>query len=188
MPGLVAPITDEREALLAFLGQQRDALRYAAHGLDDAQASARPAASELCLAGLIKHVALVERAWTTFIVSGDTQVFNAEEDYVDGVPPGGYRDDGRRHRPLRRPGQSDREDRAVQPARPRRLPPHHRGCPLDPGRAGLDAAARCCSTWWRRRPGMPVDGGHRAPVASYEQDLLDAHGRGRRMGAVLVLG
>ncbi len=73
MPGLVAPVSDEREALLAFLGQQRDALRYAAHGLDDAQASARPSVSELCLAGLIKHAALVERAWTTFIVTGDTR-------------------------------------------------------------------------------------------------------------------
>ena len=33
MPGLVAPLVDEREVLLGFLGQQRDALRYAAHGL-----------------------------------------------------------------------------------------------------------------------------------------------------------
>jgi hypothetical protein len=84
MPGLVGPVSDEREALLAFLGQQRDALRYAAHGLDDTQASATPAASELCLAGLIKHAALVERAWTTFIVSGDTRVFAPEDDWSDG--------------------------------------------------------------------------------------------------------
>jgi hypothetical protein len=84
MPGLVPPVADEREALLAFLVQQRDALRYAAHGLDDEQASARPSVSELCLAGLIKHVALVERAWTTFLATGDSSVFAAEDDYADG--------------------------------------------------------------------------------------------------------
>ena len=84
MPGLVPPVADEREVLLAYLAQQRDALRYAAHGLDDEQASARPSASDLCLAGLIKHVALVERAWTTFLTTGDTSVFDAADDYVDG--------------------------------------------------------------------------------------------------------
>ena len=75
MPGLVAPLVDEGEALLAFLGQQRDALRYAAHGLDREQLAARPTVSELSLAGLIKHAALVERAWTTFLTTGDTAVF-----------------------------------------------------------------------------------------------------------------
>ena len=84
MPGLVPAVADEREVLLAYLAQQRDALRYAAHGLSDGQASARPTASELCLAGLIKHVALVEGAWTTFLTTGDTSVFDAEDDYVNG--------------------------------------------------------------------------------------------------------
>jgi hypothetical protein len=84
MPGLVAPLVDEREVLLAFLGQQRDALRYAAHGLDPVQASARPTVSELSLIGLVKHAALVERAWTTFLVTGDTNVFVPEDDWSDG--------------------------------------------------------------------------------------------------------
>jgi hypothetical protein len=84
MPGLVPPLTDEREVLLAFLGQQRDALRYAAHGLDDDQAQARSTVSELCLAGLLKHAALVERAWTTFLVTGDTGVFAPQDDWSDG--------------------------------------------------------------------------------------------------------
>ena len=84
MPGLVAPIADEREVLLAFLGQQRDALRYAAHGLSDEQASARPTVSELCLAGLIKHAALVEEAWTTYLVTGDTTAFAPKDDWSDG--------------------------------------------------------------------------------------------------------
>jgi hypothetical protein len=84
MPGLVAPLTDEREVLLAFLGQQRDALRYAAHGLDQVQASARPTVSELSLAGLMKHTALVERAWTNFLTTGDTAVFAPEDEWSEG--------------------------------------------------------------------------------------------------------
>jgi hypothetical protein len=84
MPGLVAPIVDEREVLLAFLGQQRDALRYAAHGLDQAQASTRPTVSELSLVGIMKHAALVERAWATFLTTGDTGVFVPEDDWSDG--------------------------------------------------------------------------------------------------------
>jgi Protein of unknown function (DUF664) len=75
MPGLVPPLVDEREALLAFLAQQRDALRYAVHGLDESQAIARPTVSELSLIGLVKHAAQVEHAWTTFLTTGDTAVF-----------------------------------------------------------------------------------------------------------------
>jgi hypothetical protein len=84
MPGLVPPLSDERDVLLAFLGQQRDALRYAAHGLSDEQASYRSTVSELCLVGLIKHAALVEQAWTTFILTGDTTVFVPKDDWADG--------------------------------------------------------------------------------------------------------
>jgi hypothetical protein len=75
MPGLVPPVADERDALLAFLAQQRDALRYAAHGLSDEQASERPTMSELCLAGLIKHAARVEQAWVSYLTDGDTNSF-----------------------------------------------------------------------------------------------------------------
>ena len=84
MPGLVPPVADEREALLAFLGQQRDAMWYAAHGLSDQQATARPTVSQLTLAGLIKHATLVERAWTTFVITGDTSVFVPQDDWADG--------------------------------------------------------------------------------------------------------
>jgi len=84
MPGLVPPVADEREALLAFLGQQRDALRYAAHGLGDDEAATRSTISELTLAGLIKHASRVERAWTTFMATGDTSVFVPDDDWSDG--------------------------------------------------------------------------------------------------------
>ncbi|HEX4434154.1 MAG TPA: DinB family protein [Acidimicrobiales bacterium] len=84
MPGLVAPLTDERELLLAFLGQQRDALHYAVHGLDQAQAASRPTVSELTLVGLVKHAALTERAWVTFMTTGDTSTFVPQDDWGDG--------------------------------------------------------------------------------------------------------
>lgn len=63
MPGLVPPIADEREGLLAYLAQQRDAFRIVAHGLTDEQARATPTASALSIGGLIKHVAFVESGW-----------------------------------------------------------------------------------------------------------------------------
>ncbi|MEU5752005.1 DinB family protein [Streptomyces sp. NPDC047829] len=52
---------DERGALLSFLAEQRGGIRRSVLGLTDEQASSRPSASELSLAGLIKHVAEVEQ-------------------------------------------------------------------------------------------------------------------------------
>jgi uncharacterized damage-inducible protein DinB len=63
MPGTVRPIVDERDGLLAFLEQQRDALRITAFGLTEEQARATPSVSALSIGGLIKHVARVERHW-----------------------------------------------------------------------------------------------------------------------------
>ncbi|MEV8552640.1 DinB family protein [Streptomyces glaucescens] len=54
---------DERGALLAFLAEQRGGIRRAVLGLTDEQASSHPSASELSLAGLVKHVAEVEQFW-----------------------------------------------------------------------------------------------------------------------------
>ncbi|WAZ23196.1 DinB family protein [Streptomyces cinnabarinus] len=54
---------DERGALLSFLAEQRGGIRRAVFGLTDEQASSRPSASELSLAGLVKHVAEVEQGW-----------------------------------------------------------------------------------------------------------------------------
>src|SRR5689334_6814780 len=63
MPALVPPVSDEREGLLAYLAQQRDALRFAVSGITDEQARLKPAKSALSLGGLLKHNVLVERAW-----------------------------------------------------------------------------------------------------------------------------
>ncbi|MFG3025162.1 DinB family protein [Streptomyces sp. NPDC048254] len=54
---------DERGALLAFIEEQRGGIRRALLGLTDEQAASRPSASELTLAGLLKHVAEVEQSW-----------------------------------------------------------------------------------------------------------------------------
>lgn len=54
---------DERGALLAFLEEQRGGIRRSVLGLTDEQAASRPSASELSLAGLVKHCAEVEQSW-----------------------------------------------------------------------------------------------------------------------------
>jgi uncharacterized damage-inducible protein DinB len=78
MPALARPVTDERDALLHFLAQQRDALIAAAHGLTEEQANATPSASELSIAGLIKHAANTERGWVLGTMLGR---FTAERDW-----------------------------------------------------------------------------------------------------------
>lgn len=68
MPGQVPPITDERSGLLAYLAQQRYALRLAAYGLTDEQARETPARSALSIGCLIKHVATTERGWIDLVL------------------------------------------------------------------------------------------------------------------------
>ena len=63
-------VTGERADLLASLDKHRNFLRYTTRGLTDEQAAQRTTVSELCLGGLIKHVAATERQWTRFIVEG----------------------------------------------------------------------------------------------------------------------
>jgi hypothetical protein len=63
-------VAGERADLLETLGKHRHFLRYTVRGLTDEQAAQRTTVSELCLGGLIKHVALVERRWTRFILDG----------------------------------------------------------------------------------------------------------------------
>ena len=68
MPGQAPALTDERELLLAYLTQQRDGIRYAAHGLTEAQARLTPSASSLSIGGLLKHVATMERSWIDIVL------------------------------------------------------------------------------------------------------------------------
>ena len=70
MPLFARPVTDERDGLLTFLAQQRDALRASVLGLTDEQARATPAAGDLSLGGLIKHSARTERRWVLAGIAG----------------------------------------------------------------------------------------------------------------------
>lgn len=82
MPGTVRPVSDEREGLLAFLAQQRDAVRIAAHGLTDEQARQTPTASALSVGGLVKHLAATERGWIDLVLQRESS--GSDEDYVAG--------------------------------------------------------------------------------------------------------
>ena len=63
-------VTGERGDLLAALQRTRGFLRQTVAGLTDEQAALRSTVSELCLGGLIKHVAVVEERWLRFAVGG----------------------------------------------------------------------------------------------------------------------
>ncbi|GLW10053.1 hypothetical protein Misp01_51820 [Microtetraspora sp. NBRC 13810] len=62
--------TGERADLLAVLAKHRQFLRHTTRDLTDEQAGRRTTAGELCVGGLIKHVAAVERTWVDFILNG----------------------------------------------------------------------------------------------------------------------
>jgi len=88
MPGNVPPVADEREGLLAFLAQQRQALRAACFGLNEQQARATPSASALSAGGLVKHLTEMERGWVRRAAGlpeeGPDDVEAAAGDYHDG--------------------------------------------------------------------------------------------------------
>ncbi|GHJ49584.1 hypothetical protein Cs7R123_69260 [Catellatospora sp. TT07R-123] len=68
MPGLVPPVADEREGLLAFLAHQRQVLKLAAYGLTDDQARLAATAGPLSVGGLIKHCAATETHWIDILL------------------------------------------------------------------------------------------------------------------------
>lgn len=77
--------TGERADLLETLTKHRFFLRFTVRDLTDEQAAQRTTASELCLGGLIKHVAAAESNWVDFILGGPDAMghgadeWNAEE-------------------------------------------------------------------------------------------------------------
>ncbi|MGR4852214.1 DinB family protein [Streptomyces sp. LARHCF252] len=73
---------DERGALLSFIAEQRGGIRRSVLRLTDEQAVSTPSASELSLAGLVKHVAEVEQMWVSM---------------AKGEPPAVVRDQGNWH-------------------------------------------------------------------------------------------
>ncbi|AGP58447.1 DinB family protein [Streptomyces rapamycinicus] len=69
-PSESATLTGERADLLRTLSKHRDFLRFTTRDLSDEQAGLRTTVSALCLGGLVKHVAAVERVWVDFILDG----------------------------------------------------------------------------------------------------------------------
>lgn len=67
----------ERQDLLETLAKHRGFVRQAADGVTDEQARSHPTASELCLGGIVKHLARVERNWADFVVNGPPVVDEA---------------------------------------------------------------------------------------------------------------
>jgi hypothetical protein len=81
MPGQVHPLQDERALLLAYVEQQRDALRIAAFGLTDEQARAVPGPGTLSIGGLVKHVAFCERGWIDLVAARPST--GGQDEYAD---------------------------------------------------------------------------------------------------------
>ena len=79
MPTQTETLTQERADLLETLAKHRGFLRQTVRGLTDEQAGVRPTASQLCLGGIIKHVALMEEGWADFIVEGPRVIGPADE-------------------------------------------------------------------------------------------------------------
>lgn len=72
--------TGERADLLETLAKHRYFLRVTVRDLTDEQAGLRTTVSELCLGGLIKHVAEAESNWVDFILGGaDAMAHGGEE-------------------------------------------------------------------------------------------------------------
>ncbi|MFJ8545377.1 DinB family protein [Streptomyces sp. NPDC093586] len=63
-------VTGERADLLETLAKHRHFLRFTTRDLTDEQAGLRTTAGDLCLGGLIKHMAAGERSWGDFILNG----------------------------------------------------------------------------------------------------------------------
>jgi uncharacterized damage-inducible protein DinB len=64
MPVIPTPVAGERESLLEYLRYHHSAFLAVADGLSDEQARSTPTVSTLSIGGLIKHVTVVEYAWT----------------------------------------------------------------------------------------------------------------------------
>jgi uncharacterized protein DUF664 len=77
-------LTGERADLLAALAKHRYFLRYTVGGLSDEQARLRTTVSELCLGGLIKHVAATERQWISFILDGPSAMGGNADEWAGG--------------------------------------------------------------------------------------------------------
>lgn len=73
-------LDQERADIVEALRSHRRFLRHTVGGLDDQAAAKRTTVSELCLGGLIKHVAEVEVSWVRFILEGPSAMAGFTEE------------------------------------------------------------------------------------------------------------
>ena len=73
----------EAETLVSTLRERRAFLRQTLDGMTDEQAAARSTVSQLCLGGLVKHVAYVEGGWADFIRRGTVAMETRPEGYEE---------------------------------------------------------------------------------------------------------
>lgn len=79
---MIGHMTDsERADLLDTLAKHRGFLKQTVRGITDEQAALRTTVSELCLGGLIKHVARMEERWVGFIQNGPQAMAMTPESY-----------------------------------------------------------------------------------------------------------
>ncbi|MEU2348663.1 DinB family protein [Modestobacter sp. NPDC049651] len=76
-------LSTERADLLETLRTHRAFLRFTVRGLTDEQATARPTASELTLAGLVKHVSFIEDTWARFAAEGPAAFEGGEGSWAE---------------------------------------------------------------------------------------------------------
>ena len=69
-PAAKEELSQERADIIETLQAHRNFLRHTVAGLTDEQAALRTTVSELCLGGLVKHLARVETNWVRFILEG----------------------------------------------------------------------------------------------------------------------
>ena len=74
-------LTAERADLLETLAAHRYFLRVTVRGLTTEQATRRTTASELTLAGIVKHVAATEASWADFVVRGTAALEQSPEEW-----------------------------------------------------------------------------------------------------------
>jgi hypothetical protein len=72
-------ISGERADILETLAAHRGFLRHTVQGLTDEQAALSPTVSELCLGGLVKHVANTEEGWVDFILDGPSAMGGGDD-------------------------------------------------------------------------------------------------------------
>jgi len=172
--------TGERADLLAALAKARYFLRFTVRDLTDDQARQCTTVSELSLGGLIKHVAITERQWASFILEGPSAMGANEDEWaggfqmLEGDTLAGLLD--RYEQVARRTDELVTTLPDLDAARP--LPSRPGSRRRRAGRRG-----RCCCTWSRRRPSTPATPTSSASPWTAPRPWADQARTGRRAAA-----